>query len=175
MLSGEERKRKYCGLVENYCRTTDQEKVPWCYTTDPQKRWEYCSARCYNGNETTYRGTVSTTVSGKHCQRWDSQAPHKHTITPEKFTDQGLIENYCRQPGGEAAPWCYTTDPQTTWETCLISKCEDYNTEIKCYTESSSSIYRGVVSSTVSGKTCQRWDSQKPHKHKFIPENYPGR
>ncbi|XP_071078829.1 plasminogen-like [Haliotis cracherodii] len=28
----------------NYCRTptTDGEIYPWCYTTDPNKRWEFC-------------------------------------------------------------------------------------------------------------------------------------
>ena len=31
-------------LVENYCRNTDPKgaKTIWCYTTDPNKRWEYC-------------------------------------------------------------------------------------------------------------------------------------
>jgi len=27
----------------NYCRNPDNEKSAWCYTTDPKKRWEYCS------------------------------------------------------------------------------------------------------------------------------------
>jgi hypothetical protein len=31
-------------LVENYCRNTDPKgaKTIWCYTTDSNKRWEYC-------------------------------------------------------------------------------------------------------------------------------------
>ena len=31
-------------LPENYCRNILTENYePWCYTTDPNKRWEYCS------------------------------------------------------------------------------------------------------------------------------------
>ncbi len=31
------------GLSENYCRNPDNEPGgAWCYTTDPNKRWEYC-------------------------------------------------------------------------------------------------------------------------------------
>jgi len=26
----------------NYCRNPDKGDGPWCYTTDPNKRWEYC-------------------------------------------------------------------------------------------------------------------------------------
>ena len=28
--------------VENYCRNPDGEPKPWCYTTDPDMRWELC-------------------------------------------------------------------------------------------------------------------------------------
>eukprot|EP00105_Crassostrea_gigas_P030010 XP_011452160.1 PREDICTED: plasminogen-like [Crassostrea gigas] len=27
---------------ENYCRNPDEVYWPWCYTTDPNQRWEYC-------------------------------------------------------------------------------------------------------------------------------------
>lgn len=31
----------------NYCRDPDYELSPWCYTTDPSVRWEFCPvAKC---------------------------------------------------------------------------------------------------------------------------------
>ncbi len=30
------------GLDNNYCRNPDNERMPWCYTTDSETRWEYC-------------------------------------------------------------------------------------------------------------------------------------
>eukprot|EP01006_Ploeotia_vitrea_P033245 TRINITY_DN65365_c0_g1_i1.p1 TRINITY_DN65365_c0_g1~~TRINITY_DN65365_c0_g1_i1.p1 ORF type:complete len:434 (+),score=41.73 TRINITY_DN65365_c0_g1_i1:84-1385(+) len=29
-------------LPENYCRNPDEEDSIWCYTTDPEDRWDYC-------------------------------------------------------------------------------------------------------------------------------------
>ncbi|KAH3712363.1 hypothetical protein DPMN_072063 [Dreissena polymorpha] len=35
--------------AENYCRKPDNEPCPWCYTTDPNLRWECCNLyRCFN-------------------------------------------------------------------------------------------------------------------------------
>nr|2KJ4_A Chain A, plasminogen [Homo sapiens]6OQJ_A Chain A, Plasminogen kringle 2 [Homo sapiens]6OQK_A Chain A, Plasminogen Kringle 2 [Homo sapiens]6UZ4_A Chain A, Plasminogen [Homo sapiens]6UZ5_A Chain A, Plasminogen [Homo sapiens] len=34
-------------LKKNYCRNPDRDLRPWCFTTDPNKRWEYCDIpRC---------------------------------------------------------------------------------------------------------------------------------
>ena len=46
----------------NYCRNPDVGlKGPWCYTTDPSERWEFCEIDyCYEGeikkfvSQTTY-------------------------------------------------------------------------------------------------------------------------
>ena len=29
----------------NYCRNPDLEEKPWCYTMDPDIRWEFCATR----------------------------------------------------------------------------------------------------------------------------------
>lgn len=46
----------------NYCRNPDSDpKGPWCYTTDPSVRWEYCNLkRC---SETGGSVAESPTVS----------------------------------------------------------------------------------------------------------------
>ncbi|XP_078603922.1 uncharacterized protein LOC144877752 [Branchiostoma floridae x Branchiostoma japonicum] len=31
------------GLEENFCRNPDNKERPWCYTTDPIRRWDYCN------------------------------------------------------------------------------------------------------------------------------------
>ena len=48
-----------------------------------------------------YRGTIAVTETGRTCQRWDSQSPHRHTRTSANYPDSGLVENYCRNPDGE--------------------------------------------------------------------------
>ena len=78
------------------------------------------------------------TLSGRTCQAWTSQEPHQHDTTPSELPNKGLGEHsYCRNPDGEDAIWCYTTDPDKRWESCeplsdisdsedLTGKGEDY-------------------------------------------------
>jgi hypothetical protein len=66
-----------------------------------------------------YRGYVSKTISGKKCMAWNSQSPHKHDRTPEKYPGSGIGDhNYCRNPDGEPTIWCYTTDSNSRFEFC---------------------------------------------------------
>ncbi|XP_009706844.1 PREDICTED: hepatocyte growth factor-like protein, partial [Cariama cristata] len=114
------------GLDDNYCRNPDSSERPWCYTTDPGREREYCrirlcsksrvrpfniSAACFRGKGEGYRGRVNVTVSGIPCQRWDAQTPHRHHFTPNKYPCKDLQENYCRNPDGSEAPWCFTARP----------------------------------------------------------------
>ncbi|XP_077408148.1 plasminogen [Vanacampus margaritifer] len=182
-------------LEENYCRNPDGEPRPWCLTTNPNKRWEYCSiprctsetptvaaeTTCATGDGSAYRGTLAVTESGKTCQSWSTQTPHKHNRSPEDYPCKGLDNNFCRNPDNERKPWCYTTETETRWEHCTVPTCGDApgpdepvvsTDDDDCY-EGDGSSYRGVTSQTVSGKKCQAWASMSPHKHAKTPQQYP--
>ncbi|XP_025057793.1 plasminogen-like [Alligator sinensis] len=186
-------------LKMNYCRNPDGEPRPWCFTTDPSKRWEFCNIprcatpppttgqglQCLAGNGENYRGNIAITESGKTCQNWASQFPHKHARTPENYPCKALDENYCRNPDGESRPWCYTTSKDVRWEYCSILSCEETKVEITaeavdeqvpntedCY-QGNGATYRGTTSLTVSGKRCQAWRSMSPHSHKKTPAAFP--
>uniref|UniRef100_W5NFF8 Plasminogen n=1 Tax=Lepisosteus oculatus TaxID=7918 RepID=W5NFF8_LEPOC len=197
------------GLELNYCRNPDSERMPWCYTTDPNTRWEYCKVPtcgdepsinepiippaidCYEGNGTSYRGVISETVSGRKCQAWSSMVPHSHKKTPQSFPKADLKRNFCRNPDGDRAPWCYTTDPSVRWEYCRVEKCvvqasSDAVTsavkpqtppeqdEVKDCMIGNGQDYRGPTSITALGVTCQEWSSNTPHQHaSFTPQTHP--
>eukprot|EP00747_Dinoflagellata_sp_TGD_P023071 gnl/TRDRNA2_/TRDRNA2_129538_c0_seq1.p1 gnl/TRDRNA2_/TRDRNA2_129538_c0~~gnl/TRDRNA2_/TRDRNA2_129538_c0_seq1.p1 ORF type:complete len:587 (+),score=55.90 gnl/TRDRNA2_/TRDRNA2_129538_c0_seq1:2-1762(+) len=70
---------------------------------------------------TWYRGCTARTRSGRTCQKWGVQWPHKHSAQPCARTHSGLYgHNFCRNPHGlqEDTIWCYTTDPNVRWEYC---------------------------------------------------------
>lgn len=141
------------GLTMNYCRNPDGDKSPWCYTTDPSVRWEFCNLKkcldtaesdthsptvpqapsgndpsesdCMFGSGKGYRGKKATTVLGVPCQEWAAQEPHSHSIfTPETNPRAGLEKNYCRNPDGDVnGPWCYTMNPRKLFDYCDIPQC----------------------------------------------------
>ena len=68
-----------------------------------------------------YRGKQNTTRNGILCQAWDSQLPHKHDRTADIHFNDGLEENYCRNPTDakiDESIWCYTSDPTQRWGFC---------------------------------------------------------
>merc|ERR1719460_1848130 len=75
----------YNDLPMNFCRNPDgEDEGPWCYTEDPDERWNYCSipkcpapappplapVGCYTNNGHDYEGGGHTSVSGATCQQW---------------------------------------------------------------------------------------------------------
>lgn len=40
---------------------------------------------CASGEGVAYRGTIGVTETGKTCQSWSAQTPHKHNRTPENY------------------------------------------------------------------------------------------
>uniref|UniRef100_A0A8D2DJC0 Hepatocyte growth factor-like protein n=1 Tax=Sciurus vulgaris TaxID=55149 RepID=A0A8D2DJC0_SCIVU len=172
------------GLEENFCRNPDGDpRGPWCYTTNPAVRFQSCGikscqeAACIWCNGEDYRGAVDRTESGRECQRWDLQHPHSHPFEPGKFPDQGLDDNYCRNPDGSERPWCYTTDPQLEREFCDLPRCRSKAQlsheaiTFNCF-RGKGEGYRGTANTTTTGVPCQRWDAQSPHQHRFTPEKY---
>ncbi|KAI8500599.1 hypothetical protein Bbelb_214170 [Branchiostoma belcheri] len=126
------------------------------------------SATCQVGNGASYRGTVNVTKKGVPCQRWESQTPHEHSRTPENYPSSGLEQNYCRNPDHEPGVWCYVMENTPRWDFCDVPGCG-----CEAIMPSDGSDYRGNLSVTRSGKTCQRWDTQSPHAHNFWPNVYP--
>ncbi|XP_077090375.1 hepatocyte growth factor a isoform X1 [Siphateles boraxobius] len=176
-------RHKKFDLRQNFCRNPDNDPSgPWCFTELTETRHQECGlpqctdVECMRCNGETYRGPMDHTESGKECQRWDSQKPHKHTYQPHRHVGKGLDDNYCRNPNNDVRPWCYTMDKSTTWEYCNISVCDsDNDVEVEVTTScfrGHGEGYRGTVSVTPAGVTCQRWDALFPHNHSYTPHNY---
>ena len=57
---------------------------------------------CYNTTKgTDYQGEISVTGTGKTCQHWSTQSPHKHSMTNAKAYPDATVknaQNYCRNP-----------------------------------------------------------------------------
>ena len=61
------------------------------------------------------------------CQKWTSQSPHVHNLTPEKVPNAGLVDhNFCRNPDGEPQIWCWIDSTEgAKWAFCNpLPKCK---------------------------------------------------
>ena len=127
-------------------------------TTEPLKN---CQTKTLPIPGSDYNGHVSTTYSGKTCQNWQFQYPHKHEYTGY------YNHNYCRNPDNNGQEvWCYTTDKNQRWEYCSqIKDCDlPKTTKTNCQSMSKDGAdYGGTLSQTHSGRTCQPWKDKKPH------------
>ncbi|XP_049719466.1 hepatocyte growth factor-like protein isoform X4 [Elephas maximus indicus] len=175
-------------LDDNYCRNPDGSERPWCYTTDPLVEREFCdlpscgtetqprratTLNCFRGKGEGYRGTANTTAAGVPCQRWDAQSPHQHRFAPEKYACKDLRENFCRNPDGSEAPWCFTSRPGMRVAFCYqIRRCADDVRPEECY-YGAGEQYRGSVNKTRKGVPCKRWAAETPHKPQFTPTSGP--
>ncbi|XP_067649116.1 apolipoprotein(a)-like [Haliotis asinina] len=126
--------------------------------------WTMVNMKCVNlstcwtapAGRVMYTGTRSRTITGKVCQRWDSQTPHDHTYTDDsKYWIPGIdtpqtvtgSANYCRDPSRAGFLWCYTTNRKSRWEKCDVPKCniQDYSTLKHTFTEVQSTMKNNIV------------------------------
>ena len=71
-----------------------------------------------------YRGKTSITKTGKKCQTWYFQYPHKND--DYKKIPDGAWHNFCRNPDdAKKGPWCLTNDMEVRWEYCDVKVCEN--------------------------------------------------
>merc|ERR1711874_603228 len=135
------------------------------------RQGDYCQKSSTKGKD--YRGTVSVTTSGRTCQAWNKQSPQQHaTCTEKNRKESGLGEhNYCRNVGGnDKAVWCYTTDPKKRLEYYAVPVCTDSATGGCQKSSTKGKDYRGTVSVTTSGRTCQAWNKKSPQQHATYTE-----
>jgi hypothetical protein len=87
-------------------------------------------------NGKTYRGLVTSTTSGRTCQNWLDQKPHKIEIKATK--DNGLgNHNFCRNPDDSfEKPWCFTMDPNKEKEECEVPVCGGMDRDFQDESES---------------------------------------
>ncbi|XP_063682414.1 uncharacterized protein LOC134817206 [Bolinopsis microptera] len=114
---------------------------------------------CYMENGKTFRGNFAKAQSGD-CINWN--------IT--SLAQFAKPNNLCRNPdptGARNKPFCYVSETKT--ETCEdIPACV---WEQECYFGLGQD-YRGKVSETVGGSTCQNWSSNFPHVHGYDSDDY---
>ncbi|XP_043938462.1 prothrombin [Protopterus annectens] len=122
---------------------------------------------------TNYIGNISTTRSGRECQYWNSNFPHKSEFNVILHPE--LQKNFCRNPDrSPKGPWCYTRDAVTRREECVIPICGAQGTTSKAVTNSIAPTspkgecvpdrgmrYNGTLNVTISGLNCLAWNSPK--------------
>ncbi|XP_074862135.1 hepatocyte growth factor-like protein isoform X4 [Carettochelys insculpta] len=147
----------------------------WCHPTKAEKspRLTGTTTSCFKQKGEGYRGKVNVTATGIPCQPWDAQTPHRHHFQPETYKCKDLRENYCRNPDGSEAPWCFTSLPSKRVAFCFqIKRCTDEVEVEDCY-HGNGELYTGKVSKTRKGVTCQKWSEGSPHTPQISPSVLP--
>ncbi|XP_053126143.1 tissue-type plasminogen activator [Hemicordylus capensis] len=118
-------------------------------------------AMCYEDAGVKYRGTWSETESGMECLNWNSSAvaQKRYSARRADALQLGLgNHNYCRNPDKDTKPWCHIyRGGSYSWDFCSIASCS--REKDKCVSGRGTD-YRGRHSTTSSGASCLRWDSE---------------
>nr|XP_026691060.1 apolipoprotein(a)-like isoform X1 [Ciona intestinalis] len=130
-------------------------------------------SECFNASDrSSYRGSAHLTVDGFTCLPWMSPFTNPYYLTnQDKF---GLRENHCR-PLIYNWPICYayrTGSSTPVLKYCTVSLCPTKEVAAYepngCYDPHDRQSYRGNITVTQKGVTCQRWDVMTPHPSSWI-------
>ncbi|XP_071169103.1 plasminogen-like [Mytilus edulis] len=139
----------------NYCRDPDNTGAPWCYTTDPEVRWEYCPVpKCdVCGGDERLPVVPTGTTSNFHFGIFIGMVFTCDTLSSGTSVDHCPVSQ------------CGTDDQ---WTTGYSVSCTDED----CYTDSTT--YQGKVTCTVTGITCDVWTTfgAMPAGHPDKDTNY---
>mmetsp|Transcript_12632 Transcript_12632/g.24040 ORF Transcript_12632/g.24040 Transcript_12632/m.24040 type:complete len:1810 (+) Transcript_12632:137-5566(+) len=151
-------------LAENYCRNPDNDPSgPWCYTNDPQVRFGYCSVPTC-GAFVTKRPTLSPTDAPV------TDAPvteiPTHSLAPSPVN--GTIEKPTVKPtvkptrSPSLSPSHSPSSAPSSRPSLSISptkQCPKADTSQCGCPASSQGDYRGTLSESARGITCEQWDA----------------
>ena len=95
--------------------------------------------------------------SGVECQWWDRNHPHRVRYQPDATS-----HNSCAVADpSDPKPWCYLNDPNKRWEYC--------DCDVDC--RNGEPVSHGHCTSTKTGRTCQKWSENHPHRPKLRPDD----
>jgi len=95
-------------------------------------------------------GTVDVTWSGIPCRDW------RHASSADEQFPEGSREaanNYCRNPDPAyyIGLWCYTSDPDNSWQTCDVPMCTRGKSAADC------TAYKLCISAGITAAICGRF------------------
>ena len=96
--------------MHNNCASPDGDAKPWCYTTDPEVRWEYCHPKCQVIPMTTTTITSTTTT------------PTTTPTTPKPLQINRTVKN----------PYHHMIPP---YNQCGVQNSDKLKSKISCYEE----------------------------------------
>ena len=157
--------------AQNFCRNPDGGDTIWCYTTDPETRWDYCDPLpadyfCALEDETC-ECDGGDVIYGRRYLDDSSDATFESALATGDYVilraDGEFKTASCDNEGMGGDP--LEGEPKQCW--CAPPNTVDPVEPPPCayQLEGDGAGYRGKQTVSKSGKPCQRWSAQSPHEH----------